>query len=496
MFFSNQDSVMSFSLVFLNVFLSMSISCGDINSDLNPYIILPFSPKYTYRTHLSSSINLRCCSTMADLKVPLDKQYPSVYLEFDILPLQNWGKNVKRMVMRAMANAGYVVEIEISDPEGAMMSAFIEQGYFESVRTAPLEVTFAFLSGVNMLDAPDYGTLRQRAFVTYTDYYTPTDDRINISFTAIDPVSYTLSMGDASGKCYRGRLDEVISQVVTQYAPGIEFKMDRTNDSSLSRYWMLRQDPKSFITSMLEWSSPLNQTKTNWVVQVDDYKLEINQQGSMISKKRGYYSRYAGAFSDSIASSDVIANNALNVVATKLVSPGASAFNGDYLDRVTDQDEKYTVAKDVSTPKKQVPEVEENHGFQKPLDDPEAKYPHSGMTHVIPIPEYTCHELGLDYRDYIDGRGREHYLQLLASSLKTKLVVKGHGEYINTFGLGVDTIYVDWNRSSAPDDPSNEYWMQGAWIVYGFEHTFKSATWYTTLYVYRPDQNAVGKKIS
>ena len=99
---------------------------------------------------------------MAELKVPLDKQYPSVYLEFDILPLQNWGQNVKKMTMRAMANAGYVVEIEISDPEGALMTGFIEQGYFESVRTAPLEITFGFLSGVKVPDAPNYGTLKQQ----------------------------------------------------------------------------------------------------------------------------------------------------------------------------------------------------------------------------------------------------------------------------------------------------------------------------------------------
>ena len=464
--------------------------------DFNPYILSSSSPKYTYRTHLSLSLNRRYCNNMAEPKVPLDKKYPNVYLEFDLLPGVNWGHNVKSMIMRGMANAGYVIEIEITDPEGAIMTSFIKEGYFENSRTVPLEITFAYLTSPNKPDAPQYGTERQVAIVVHTEYYTPQDDRTNISFIAIDPVSFYLNMGSAGGESYRGRLDEVISQVVKKYANYLTLKMDKTKDSSINRYWMMRQDPKTFISSMLEWSSSLNSTKTNWIVQADGYNMFINDQGSMISKKRGYYTRFAESFNYSISSADTVANNALNLSTTKLVSPGSSAYYGEALDRVTDQEEIYTVAKDRNTEKKQYPKVRYDHSFLRPMDDPDSKQPYIGMTHIMPIPEYTSHDMGMDYKDYISGRARELYLQLLPSIFKAKIVVKGHGEYINTVGLGVDTIFIDWNKTISTDDPDKDYYMSGTWIIYGFEHTFKSATWYTTLYIYRTDKNAEGKRLS
>lgn len=433
---------------------------------------------------------------MADLNVPLDKGHPVVYLEFDIDPGVDYGKLATSLDMVGMMNSGYVIKATMTDAEHQMFTRFIESGYFQKSRVKPITIFFSFKSGPIDAEPPQYGTKVQKAIITHTEYFTDKDDRVTIKFIAIDPASFYLSMGDASGASYKGRLDQVVTQVVHKYASKLNFSMSPTKDSELNRYWMMRQDPKTFIVNLLEWSPPLNDTKTNWVAQVDGYDFKINDQGSIGSRTRGFYTRYAGATFDSIAAADVVANNALNLVSTKLFTAGAGSNTGDYLDRITDSPEAYTVSKDTTTPNKKIPAVLSDHSYNKPDDSPSSGPPHIGGTFITSIPEYISDDIGLDYKDYIDGRGRTMYMQLLHSVLKVRLTVKGHGEFSDTMGLGVDTVYVDWNRSENNEDSDEEYWMHGYWTIYGFKHRLIAGNWWTDLFISRPDQNAIGKRVS
>ncbi len=425
---------------------------------------------------------------MAEINAPSSKRYPLAYLNFDIDPDINYGPLITRMTMECEINAGYKVTVEINDAQNTLLTRMLESGYFRYCRTRPVQITFQYLSGPkDSSEPPKYATKEQIALIIGTEHKTTSTDGTLVKFIAIDPPSFYLNMGDASGGSYRGRVDQVITQVVNKYAPEISFNMPETRDSALSRYWMMRMDPKSFISSILEWSSGLNITKTNWLVQVDGNKMEINDQGSVVSRMRGYYGRKTGAIIDSVRESDININNALNLVMTKLKSNGMSASTGDYIDSVTDQYGSYNTISDSTTDGKQRPYIDFGHSFNKPNDHPATSFPFIGSTHIFPIPEITTEPIGLDYKEYLDGRSRNLYLNMLQNIIKAKFLVAGHGEYMDSFGLGADSIYVDWRT----DDTENDFWQSGYWTIYGFRHIFARGFWNTELKCFRMDMDSV-----
>lgn len=408
----------------------------------------------------------------------------------------DWGHAVNNMEMIGMMNSGYVLEATIADTEQRLLTKFTKRDYFKMARKEPVYIYFKFLSGSGEeAEAPEYRTKLQSAIITSLEFFTPSDDRTYIKIVAIDPPSYFLNLGDASGKSYRGRVDQVIRQVVQRYGPDIKFTMKPTLDNELNRHYMMRQDAKTFIMSLLEWSAPLNSTKTNWLIGVDGLNLEISDQGSRTPVNRGYYKRYVDNVHDMIMEARTESNNALRLAAVKMYSAGSSSTRGDYIDKINDPNELKTVIKDGTTDNKITPFVDEFFSFKKPLDSLDSGPPVSGCTYVSPIPEYfSSGDLGIDYADYIDGRARNDYLTMTHNIVKSKLKVLGHGEFINTVGLGVDTIFINWRKPYDEDDEEKYFWMFGHWTVYGFRHKLRAGNWYTELYISRADEDASGKK--
>lgn len=425
--------------------------------------------------------------------VPYSAAMPTAYLKFSIDPDGiDWGFAINNLEMIGMMNSGYVLEANISDPEQRLLNKFQKHEYMETARKDPIYVYFRFRSGPgDSWRVPEEMTKVQEAIITHFEFTTPTDDRIYCKVVAIDPASYYLNLGDASGKSYKGRVDQVIQQVVKKYAPEIKLEIDKTKDNETNRHYMMRQDAKTFIMSLLEWSVPLNKTETNWIVQVDGKKLKISDQGSIKPRLRGYYKRQTDEEYEMVMEAVTETNNALKLAAVKIFSYGTSSTTGEYIDKITDPKEIYTVAKDVTTTQKIIPAIEVDHSFKKPLDGPPDGPPIYGGTHMMPIPEYyTSGDLGLDYRDYIDGRAKNQYLNMLYSVIKMRVKVMGHGEYIDTYGLGTDVIFMNWQRARSKEDGDNEYWIYGYWTVYGFRHKLYAGKWYTELFISRPDQDA------
>ena len=434
---------------------------------------------------------------MASLPVPYSALSPSPYIKFSIDDDNlDWGPRVTLLEMIGMVNTGYVMEVTIQDGEEELLTKFTERDYFNIGRKEPSYAYFRFKSGPgDNWRIPEDSTKIQEAIITHFEFFTPPDDRTYIKIIAIDPPSYFLNMGDASGKSYQGRVDQVITKVVKQYAPEIEFEMKETTDNELNRHYMMRQDAKTFMMSLLEWSTPLNQTSTNWLIQVDGKKMAISDQGSLTPKNRGYYKRHTSEEFDMIIEARTQSNNALKLAAVKIYSAGAGSTAGDYLDRITDPDEVKTVARDSTTTEKIIPYVDEFYSFKKPPDDPSSEPPKIGSTYIPPIPEYySSGDLGLDYEKYIDGRARNDYLTLLTSVIKSKIKIPGHGEFIDTFGLGVDTIFINWRKLSSEEAPDQLFWMFGHWIVYGFRQRLSYGSWFTELYITRADEDAKAKK--
>jgi hypothetical protein len=401
----------------------------------------------------------------------------------------NMGPLYQRFEFKGMMNGGYIVYGRFYDYALRVYKRLIKKGYLQTTRREPLKVTFQIKYGDNG-KPPRRATKKQIAYITSMKSLGRTDSDAEIEFVAVDPASYYLNYGKASGGVYRGRLDQVMRKVVTDYAPDIDVEVSRTTDSDENRWWMMRQDPQSFLLSLTDWSASVTQNKTNWLFASDGKKLIIKEQALWVSRQIAYYRRTNRR--NDILAWNIFADNSLTAVNTKLLAQGASAVSGRYLDRITDKDQKTLYVKDSTTSKKQIAKVTKDQSFSKPDD---AEPPKSGWTSIQCIPEiYSAGELGIDYDQYIDGRPRAMYLNMVNQLLRMKITVLGSGHWSDSLGLGVDTIFLRWTLPSTKDTEQH-WWTTGNWIVYGFHHRVHKGDWLLDLSCARFDHDAEGKKV-
>lgn len=388
-----------------------------------------------------------------------------------------------------MVNGGYMVKAKIVDAHFNLMRQLIDIGYLADSRSKILTMIFQIRWGPAGAPIPTQSTRVQIAYVVGLYASGAAADQAHLTFIAIDPPAWFLSTGDASGACYRGKISQVISQVVEKYAPDIELLISATTDSDGGRYWMMRQDPRTFIASLLSWSSSLTQRKTSWLVAPDGLRLMISEQAQIPSTARAFYRYWDGVTSDTIKSWQYLGDNSSTIIQSKLVTAGMSAVSGQYLDKITDKNEQFVFAKDSTTPNKRIARVSNLQSFAKPTN---AVPPLVGWTAIPSIPEvYSGGESGLQYQDYIDGQARALWLGLTTNAMRMKLKVLGHGEWSDCFGLGVDTVYLKWLAATSPN--GDQFWfMTGNWIAYGFHHIVTPKFWTTDLYLTRYDFDASG----
>lgn len=424
---------------------------------------------------------------------PKSRARPQVKVTFELggLAGKDFGHLFSSLEFRGMVNGGYIVRIKLFDAHYNLLTRLIEEGYFKEARTRPVVVTFQILSGSDGV-YPETATRPQTAIIMSLDTDGGPEDVGHLEFIAIDPPSWYLNIGDAGGDCFTGRVDQVIKKVVNTYAPSVSLEIGRTTDSELNKWWMMRQDPKTFISSMIDWSSAVTQKKTQWMLQMDGNRLIIKEQGALPSKQRAFYRYFANNDIDTIQGISLKADNALSIVDAALVTSGSAAISGHYLDKVTDSDKEKVFVKDDNTQNKQIARVTDEQSFTKPEDTVDRA---AGWTAIASVPEiYSAGDLGVDYDKYIDGRARAMWLNMTNALLRVKFKVLGHGEWSSTEGLGVDTMFVKWTagRRSGGND---FWWITGNWLVYGFHHLVTRREWLTDLYCSRFDHDATAKMV-
>jgi hypothetical protein len=433
------------------------------------------------------------------MSVPKAKARPQITFIFDLpdtgLQEQDVGKMLSSFEFKGMVNGGYVVKGKLVDPNFNMLNLLIDSGYFAETRTRPVPVIFQIRWGPKAeTQFPESATKRQIAYLLSLRASGQSADKAVLEFIALDPPSWFLNMGDASGGAYTGRASDAIRQVVNQYAPKVKLDISKTTDSEQGKWWMMRQDPKTFISSIFDWSASITRKQTQWVFAPDGMNLVIKEQAELISKQRGFYRFMELDEHDTIRNWEFLADNALSTVETKLVTQGISAISGQYLDRITDKNEDKVFIKDSRTPNKKIANIKDDQGFKKP---PDAKPQEVGWSSVTTIPEiYSAGDLGLRYEEYIDGRPRAMWLNLVNALMRVKIECVGHGEWSSCEGLGVDTAFIKWTtakKGSGPDKPY--WWMSGNWLVYGFHHRVNRGFWFTDLYLARFDHDASAKKV-
>lgn len=412
----------------------------------------------------------------------------SIYFDYDNVKDFDFGLYNVKFEFKAMMNGGYIVRSAISDIGFTTLRNLIKAGYFKEARKNPTFISFFIRDGSTDTVEGVNVTKKQKAILLSINVKTKGYTTSTIEFIAIDPVSWYLNRGAAGGEVYKGNLSDAIKQVIKAYTfDKIEATITDTIDSKQNKWYMMRMDPKTWIGSVMEWASSITKTKTNFLIESDGLKFYMREQGLVPSKERGFYTAYGSE--NEIRESDLMIDNALSMVEVQLLTHGCSALSGTYIEKTPINDEK--------TAKKQLARIGKDDStrglyfsFNKP--DEQAKPDNAtGYSRVESIPEiYSAGDLGIDYKEYIDGRARGLYLSMINNLIRTRVKVRGQASFFDSMGLGVDTIFIDWKTTPA-EGLTEPYWYSGNWLLYGFNHILEKGSWTTDFYLSRYDSNAV-----
>jgi len=380
---------------------------------------------------------------------------------------------------KAFVNNGYIIRAKVSDPYFRIMKEFtINKQYLANARQVPTEIKFKLAWDGD----PDLETEERTAYISDLDQYGEMENA-QFDFVAVDPASWLLNAGDGNGKVYKGNITKVIKEVVSDYASSIDVKVTETEDDKNGLWPMMRQDPKSFIQSMLDWSANLNPKKTHWMTVSKDFELHIKEQADLLSNKK-HFGHYNVSFDarklNDIIDYTLLTNNFLSVYQNSVITQGISTISGKFIDKKTDN-EKVEI-RDENTGDKINTRIDPSKGFTKPG----CKW----ATSINSIPEHSAGEIGVKYEDYIGGRARNLYLNMLPMVMRLRISINGDKQFDDPTKLGVSTLNINWK-----DSDDEDFFLAGRWIVYGFHHKVTRKRWKIDLYLYRIDYNANAKTI-
>lgn len=421
---------------------------------------------------------------------------------------RDWGATVQRFEWKSMVNGGFMIRCKILDHGFDLLDDVFTNDFFRNARQNQEPLIIAF----RLRWVEGYMTKWRTAIISDMDNRGQSGYGGMFEFVAVDPISFYLNNGNCSGGIFKGPIGGdggVIQQVIDKYVP--EYIGDLKVDSYVSEtgeaastYWMMRQDPKTFIASLLDWSSSLTEHKTHWIVAngEDDLgnlfisieesycpKLEFPAQADPSQPKELVF-RFGGNPTQTQADTmrwEMVHDSFLVTLNSKLVTGGISAVSGEYLDRKTDWTKEMqggagrVYVKDSNTEYKPNPSFGPDRGYSKPAGSLEF-----GWTEVMAIPDFTAGELGMKYGDYIDGRPRQIFMSMLNMVMRIKITVRGEPRLYDCTDLGRTQVTLKW---LGVEDPSKYKFMDGNWLLYGWHHKCQT-DWSTDVYLARLDFDA------
>jgi hypothetical protein len=419
--------------------------------------------------------------------------HPEVYLKIEDGP--DIGYMFTKMEWKSFTNGGYVIRARLEDPKWNILKSIATDFYLEKGRRGPTRVIFELIWPENET------TGKHLAFITDMDA-----KGINsggaLEFIAVDPPSYWLNAGDASGKAYTGTVKEVIEQVVKEYFIGPngagKVEVSKTLDNNKNTWWMMRQDPKTFISSLIDWSSSITESKSNWIVSSggsteEDPTIWIKEQAKRKDVNYGLFVLDVNSPNANDAYDfEYLSDNFISVFQKHLITHGISAVSGAYYDRKLDKPKKIVHTWDENTSTKKNVDIDSKRGFAKPKDIPSPEDPHQWSTAFMAIPEHNAGDIGITYDKYIDGRSRTMFMNMLNMVMRIKLRVTGepNKDLANSHNLGTSYLKIAWR------DADNEpYFLDDLWLVYGFHHLLTRDNWVTDIYCARLDYDANAIKV-
>jgi hypothetical protein len=314
-----------------------------------------------------------------------------------------------------------------------------------------------------------------------------------LEFVCIDVASWALNQGICEGDAYKGNISTVIADVVAKRGKKhkLTVRVDETTDNNNNIWYDMRLDPKTFISSLLEWSSAVTKRKTPLVVCSQDLAFECIEWASMTpTKTNGKKFEVATAQGGEKDISDrcelqFLSNNLLAPAATRLYVGKIATTTGLYIDpRDTRLSAEQRYAGDDTTQNKLLPKIAADQGFAQSNTE--------SSTFIEPIPEHNNGDLGIKYQDYIVGRARDWYNKMIYSTMRVKITTEvGDTDFDDIHACGRDTINLHMiGYDNIP------YFLNGLWLLYGFKHMIDWEHWHTELMLSRLCHDATGKDIT
>jgi hypothetical protein len=301
-----------------------------------------------------------------------------------------------------------------------------------------------------------------------------------IEFIAIDPPTWLLSRGKAQGKHYKGSVSDVIKRVCQENGVS-DVEITNTIDNKSGDWWMMRQDPKTFISSLLEWSSSVTPNKTKWVITSKDKKLVIKEEHDLKSDDLGLKVMSVKQISATDSRGfELLMDNFTHVMHSEMHTAGISAISGQYIDVVTEKEKARVYDKNTGNKSNTV--IGDDRGF--------AVTNKKWSTFVTPIPEESAGLVGIKYLDYIDGKARGDFLDMVGYIMRMKVSTTGDYKIDDPTKLGVSTITLQWVGMDG-----KPYFLAGSWLVTGFYHRLDRSDWTTDFFINRLDYDAAAKKV-
>lgn len=411
------------------------------------------------------------------------KKLAAAFVQIKINGSKDIGTRLISFEWKTFVNSGYIIRAKIRDPFFRVLKEIgVTDGqYLAQARQAPVEVKFKIgwrggEPGVHVMEE------ERTAIISDLDQYGQFN-HAQFEFVAVDPPSYWLNAGFGEGKVYKGNITSVIKEVVSDFAPDINVQVTETDDDKNGLWPMMRQDPKTFIQSMIDWSANLTPDKTQWLVVAKDNDLYIKEQADLKSNKI-HYGHYNIAFHadklNDARSYHLLTNNFLTIYQNSVLTQGISTVSGKFIDKKTDQDK--VEIRDENTGNKINPSISSDLGFSKPT----CKW----ATSINGIPEHGAGDLGIKYEDYLGGRARQLYLSMLPMVMRLKLNLLGTPDFDDPSKIGVSTLMLNWK-----DFNDEDFFLSGKWIVYGFHHKVTPRDWSVDVYIYRIDYNANARPV-
>ena len=405
---------------------------------------------------------------------------------------------VRSFKWKSFINNGYTISARLIDVNLSNLEKLTNQVQLKEGRNTKIPLKIEFQLGFNIFsESEEPKTEKRIAYVTNLDAKIPSGEQTSsyIDIIAIDPPTWYLNRGRGDGSVYEGSVSDVIKKVINDYSkdadlgnkPGvIKPIISNTIDNKVNKWHMMRQDPKTFISTLLDWSSSLTTKETNWVVASVDERIIIREQAELETSDLGEYAvntQYPGA--QNVMKWERLDNNYLSNVQTRVITGGISAISGLYCSSDNSITEDLTTVDDDNTQNKKNVDLIRDQGFTKPTNKQD------GITFVRSVPEDSAGAVGTQYQNYIDGRARSMYLGSLDTLQRLMIRTIGTPKLSDSSVLGASTVMLNWQK-----DDDSPFSHQGKWLVYGFEHVFTNQQWFTQIYLNRKDFDAAAQKVN